>query len=343
MGYDTEIVSYKYLYPSFLFPGKTQLSENQDNKRLIIHNLIHSVNPLNWTMVASIITKLRPDLVVIHYWMPFFAPALGVIARKVRRKTGVRVVAITHNLVPHEKHPGWRTLTRFFLRSIDGIATLSSEVKKHFEDFKSPRRAICLYHPVYDIYGERLSRDESVHYLGLDPSKKYLLFFGIIREYKGLELLLNAFSLLERNDLMLIIAGEFYENRKHYHDISKDLAIYDQIIFTDKYIPDNEVRYYFSVAECVVQPYLTATQSGVTQIAYHFDCPMVVTNVGGLPEIVKHEKTGYVCNRDDREIADAIEKILDPVIHSRMVEEIKIEKSRFSWTSFVENIIKLLP
>jgi D-inositol-3-phosphate glycosyltransferase len=341
LKHDTEIVSYKFLYPSFLFPGKTQFSEDTANETLKIHSLIHSLNPFNWYRVASFISSINADLIVIHYWMPFFAPALGVIARKVRRKTGASVIAITHNLIPHEKQAGARMLTRFFLKSIDGIVALSSSVVRDFGSFKVAGKAISIPHPIYDIYGEKLSKMESLEHLHLDPSRKYLLFFGLIRKYKGLELLLNSFALLKDQKLCLIVAGEFYEDKSKYISLAKDLGISDDVIFTDRFIPDKEVKYYFSAADLVVQPYLTATQSGVTQIAYHFDCPMIVTNVGGLAEIVIDGKTGFVCNRDPKEISVSVKKALDPVTYSLLIESVKKEKLRFSWDNFVINIIKM--
>ena len=339
LEHDTEIVSYKYLYPAFLFPGKTQFTKDLANETIKIHSLVHSLNPFNWSKVALFIASLNPDLVVIHYWMPFFAPALGVIARKVHGKTGVKVIAITHNLIPHEKQPGARILTRFFLKSIDGIVALSSSVVSDYESFKVTGKAIYLPHPIYDIYGDKLPKRESREHLNLDPSKKYLLFFGLIRKYKGLELLLYSFALLRDKNLRLIVAGEFYEDKSKYISLAKELGISDLILFTDTFIPDKEVKYYFSAADLVVQPYLTATQSGVTQIAYHFNCPMVVTNVGGLAEIVINGKTGFVCNRDPKEISASIKKALDPVIHSLLVDGIKREKYRFSWENFVRKVL----
>jgi glycosyltransferase involved in cell wall biosynthesis len=340
-GNDTEIVSFKFLYPSFLFPGKTQYSDDAIQKELKIHSVIHSINPFNWKRVAFFIASLQPDLVVVHYWMPFFAPALGVIARKVSKISGVKIIAITHNLIPHEKQPGIKLLTRFFLKSLDGIVALSSSVIRDFESFKVPGKAICLPHPIYDIYGDQLPKKESLKYLNLDPSKKYLLFFGLIRKYKGLELLLQSFALLNDQNLCLIVAGEFYEDKYRYMNLVKELGIAERIIFTDRYIPDNEVKYYFSAVEMVVQPYLSATQSGVTQIAYQFNCPMIVTNVGGLAEIVINGKTGFVCDRDPVEISASINKALDPSVYQVLLEGIKQEKARFSWKSFVEKVLEM--
>ena len=339
MGYNAEIVSYFYLYPAFLFPGKSQFSKDDVPPDIKIHSVIHSLNPLNWHKVASIISDFSPDLIVIHYWMPFFAPALSVIARKVKKKTGVVIIAIAHNLIPHETQPGTRMLTRWFLKSIDGLVALSSSVVRDFKSFNLPGAVINLPHPVYDIYGEKSSREESLNYLKLDNNLKYLLFFGLIRKYKGLELLIDAFSKIDDENLRLIVAGEFYENKDKYFKQVKKLGIREKVIFIDNFIPDNEVKYYFGASEVVVQPYLTATQSGVTQIAYHLECPMIVTNVGGLSEIVLDGKTGFVCNKNADELADKIRKTLEPARRQKFIEEIRKEKVRFSWNGFVEEVI----
>ena len=340
-NFDAEIISYKFLYPSFLFPGKTQYSEDPAPDNLKITQAIHSVNPFNWGNVAKMINKISPDLVIIHYWMPFFAPALGTIARKIKASNRTVIIAVAHNLFPHESQPGIKLLTGFFLKPVDGFVGLSSSVLSDFRTFKMIKPAICLPHPVYDIYGHKPSREEALSFLKLDPGFRYLLFFGLIRKYKGLDLLLDAFSRLNVEKVKLIVAGEFYENKRGYFSMADTLGISDRVIFTDKFIPENEVRYYFSAADTVVQPYISATQSGVTQIAYHFDCPMVVSNVGGLPEIVFDGQTGFVCQRDPVEIALAIRKSLDLDTRKKLIEGIKREKYRFSWTTFVEKVIEL--
>jgi glycosyltransferase involved in cell wall biosynthesis len=340
-GYDTEVFSYKFLYPAFLFPGTTQYSGDPAPDDLQIHSVIHSLNPINWLKTASVVSSLEPDLVVIHYWMPFFAPAMGVICRRIKRKNHPVIITIAHNLIPHEKQPGTNLFTRFFLKSVDGFVSLSSSVLNDFRSFRIPRKSLFLPHPIYDIYGNKPSRDEALNYLQLDPGNKYLLFFGLIRKYKGLDLLLDAFSGMSDEKLKLIVAGEFYEDSRHYLKKAMDHDILDRVIFIGKFIPDNEVRYYFAAAETVVQPYITATQSGVTQIAYHFDCPMVVTNVGGLPEIVLDGKTGYVCEKEPASLAAAIQRSLDPQNHALLVDGIIKEKHRFSWNVFVRKIIEM--
>jgi D-inositol-3-phosphate glycosyltransferase len=339
-GIETEIISFSFLYPGFLFPGKSQYADDPPPSELKINTWLHPLNPFNWILNVQKIARLKPDLVVIHYWMPFFAPVMGFLARRVRRKTDAKILAITHNLIPHENQALTNRLTKYFTNSLDGIVCLSSSVLDDLRGFNKSIKAICLPHPVYDIYGNKLSRLKASRHLRLNPEKKYILFFGLIRKYKGLDLLLNAFALLDIPDLQLLVAGEFYENRENYFTLTEELGITGRVIFTDSFIPDAEVKYYFSLADMVVQPYITATQSGVTQIAYHFDCPMLVTNIGGLAEIVQNNKTGFVCEKDSKEIAEKITSFYKENLGPAMIENIKKEKYRFSWENFVRQVVK---
>ena len=340
-GHDTEIVSFRFLYPGFLFPGKSQFTDDPAPKGLTIHSWLHSLNPINWMKVADKIISLKPELVILNYWMPFFAPVMGFVARRIKRKSKVKIIAITHNLIPHEKQAFSGILTRYFVNSIDGLVCLSSSVLDDLRLFNKSTPALCLPHPVYDIYGSKVSREEALNHLHLNPEKKYLLFFGLIRKYKGLDLLLEAFSRVKNPELFLLVAGEFYEDKTTYTVLAGNLGISDKVIFTDSFIPDSEVKYYFSASEMVVQPYITATQSGVTQIAYQFDCPMLVTNTGGLAEIVLDTKTGFVCEIDPEEISDKIELFFNDNLGPAMIENIKQEKQRFSWDNFVQQVLKL--
>jgi D-inositol-3-phosphate glycosyltransferase len=340
-GFEIEIFSFSFLYPGFLFPGKSQYTDDPPPKDVPIYACLHSLNPLNWFFSARKIIQLKPEIVVLHYWMPFFAPVLGFIARRVRSDTSAKVIAVTHNLIPHEKQAFSGMLTNFFVNSIDGLVCLSSSVLGDLRTFNKSVRAIYLPHPVYDIYGSKISRNEALSHLNLDHKKKYLLFFGLIRKYKGLDLLLKAFVRIDMPDLILLVAGEFYEHKSSYFDLVDDLGISERVIFTDSFIPDSEVKYYFSAADMVVQPYLTATQSGVTQIAYQFDCPMLVTNTGGLAEIVSDNKTGFVCGQDTEEIAKKITLFYSEDLAAAMIENIKKEKHKFSWESFVKQLVKL--
>jgi glycosyltransferase involved in cell wall biosynthesis len=278
-------------------------------------------------------------MVVIHYWMPFFGPVYGFLARRIKKKTKTKVIAVTHNLIPHEKQAFASILTRYFINSIDGVICLSSSVQDDLRKINKSTPVMHLTHPVYDIYGSKTSRNEALDHLKLERGKKYLLFFGLIRKYKGLELLINAFAQLKNPDLILLVAGEFYENKSAYFQMVNDLEISQKVIFTDSFIPDNDVKYYFSAADLVVQPYLTATQSGVTQIAYQFDCPMLVTDTGGLAEIVINNQTGFVCKQDKTEIAEKISLFFENDMAPAMIENVRKEKVRFSWESFVRKTV----
>ena len=338
-GYDVEVFSFRFLYPGFLFPGKSQYSDDPPPKEIKINSVLHSLNPFNWVINSIRIIRLRPDIVVIHYWMPFFAPVLGFIARRISRKTNARIIAIAHNLIPHEKQLFSGALSRYFINSIGGVVCLSSSVLEDVRELTKTKPVVNLPHPLYDIYGTKVSKESALRCLKLQPEKKYLLFFGLIRKYKGLELLLKSFAEINQPDLMLIVAGEFYEDKVFYFTLAEQLGISARVIFTDSFIPDEDVKYYFSAADMVVQPYITATQSGVTQIAYQFDCPMLVTNTGGLAEIVINNKTGFVCEKNHQEIADKISLFFKNNMADAMIENIKKEKQRFSWDVFVKQFI----
>ena len=304
-GYETELVSFSYQYPKFLFPGKTQFAEGKGPEDLKIFTKINSVNPVNWIKTAKFITRLKPDYVIIRFWLPFMGPALGTIAEKLRKK-GVKVLAITDNVIPHESRFGDGLLTKYFLKRCDGFITLSRSVLEDISQFTDNQNKIMLPHPVYNIFGESVSRSMGIEKLNLDVNSKYILFFGLIRGYKGLDLALKAMqdSRIKELGIKLIVAGEFYDKQEKYSELLE--ATKASVLLYDHYIPQEEVRYYFAAADCVVQPYKTATQSGITQVAYNFNKPMIVTNVGGLPEIVAHEKVGYVTALNETSIADAI-------------------------------------
>jgi len=340
-GHDSEIISFKFLYPGFLFPGKSQYSDDPPPPGITIKTWLHSINPFNWIINAGKIIRLQPDIVVFHYWMPFFAPVMGFLARRIKKKTGARVIAIIHNLLPHEKQAFSGILSSYFINSIDGVVSLSESVLQDVRRFNKSINTVMLPHPLYVVYGTKLQRPEAINHLKLDPDKKYLLFFGLIRKYKGLDLLLRAFANVKMPDLMLIVAGEFYEDKSLYFTLADELGISKRVMFTESFIPDSEVKYYFSAADMVVQPYITATQSGVTQIAYQFDCPMLVTNTGGLAEIVLDNKTGFVCEKDPVEIADSITSFFFFFLSGMMIENIKKEKQRFSWENFVRQALRI--
>jgi glycosyltransferase involved in cell wall biosynthesis len=342
-GHDITLLSFSLQYPGFLFPGTSQVEPGDPPEGLTINPLINSINPLSWIRTARVVRRMEPDLVIMHHWMPFIAMSMGSIARRLGRKRRYPVIAVCHNVIPHEKQSGWKILNRRLLKRCDGFIVLSRSVLDDLNLFTNSSMKKFVPHPIYDIFGDAVDREEAARYLGLDPGQKYLLFFGLVRKYKGLDLLLKAFSLArdQVKDLKLVIAGEFYSGREEYLDLISKLNIGESILFRDQFIPAGEVKYYFSLADLVVQPYRTATQSGISQIAYHFGNPMLVTNVGGLPEIVPDGKVGYVTGVNEEEIAGAI---LDFYNNSRAAEfrkNIETEKKRFSWDSMSSEILQL--
>jgi len=336
-GFETELISFSYQYPKFLFPGKTQFAEGKGPEDLKISTKINSVNPANWLKAASYINSLKPDFVIIRFWLPFMGPALGTIAGKLR-KNGIKVLAITDNVIPHESRIGDRGLTKYFLKRCDGFITLSKSVLEDISQFTDNKNKIMLPHPVYNIFGESVSREIGLEKLNLDSNSKYILFFGLIRGYKGLDLALKAMqdSRIKEMGIKLIIAGEFYDKKEKYTALLEKSK--DSVLLFDHYIPQEEVKYYFAASDCVVQPYKTATQSGITQVAYNFNKPMIVTNVGGLPEIVAHEKVGYVTELNEIAIADAIVRFYSENKKEEFEKNVELEKEKFSWGHFIDSL-----
>lgn len=344
LGDEVEIVTFTLQYPSFLFPGKTQYSDEPAPDGLKITRKLNAVNPFNWVRVGRYIRRQKPDLLITKFWLPFMAPALGTVNRVARRQ-GTRRISILDNLIPHEKRFGDKMFARYFVGSVDGMVAMSRSVLADVDLFDPQgrkARAFCP-HPLYDHYGGRLDREEALRLLGLDPGHRYILFFGFIRDYKGLDLLLEAMSDKRVGGLgaRLIVAGEFYGDPKPYMEQIGRLGIGDRVVLKTDFIPDHEVNRYFCAADLVAQPYKTATQSGVTQIAFHFERPMLVTNVGGLPEIVPDGKVGFVVAPDARQIADALVRFYEEGWADRLGEGVRQEKQKYLWSNMTEAIEKL--
>jgi glycosyltransferase involved in cell wall biosynthesis len=341
-GDDVTIFSFSLQYPAFLFPGTTQYEEGYPPRNIKIRSEINSINPFNWLSVSKKINKLQPDVVIIRYWLPFMAPCLGIISRLLNKK--IKILSITDNVIPHEKRFLDKDLTNFFISSCDGFITLSKSVLNELSLFTNNANKKFLPHPIYDIYGSKISKLDALKNLELSSNNKHLLFFGFIRKYKGLDLILKAISdkRVRNLGIKLIIAGEFYDNKEYYLKMIKSLGIRDNIILHDQFINVNKVKNYFCAVDMVAQTYLSATQSGVTQIAYSFDKPMLVTNVGGLSEIVEHNKVGYVTSKDPSEIADSILDFYNNNRESFFIKNTRKAKQNFSWESFVEGVDTLI-
>lgn len=337
-GYEVVIYTFSLQYPGFLFPGKTQFSSDPAPKLLNIKVAVNSINPFNWIKIGLQIRKIKPDIIVLRYWLPFMAPCLGTIARIAKRKNRTKVIAIADNIIPHEKRFGDTILSKYFTSSCDGFITMSKAVLHDLRKFTTTKPGKYYPHPLYDNYGDALDKETACSLLKLDPNQKYLLFFGFIRDYKGLDLLFQAMAdeRLAKLHLKLLVAGEFYTDSKPYFDLIESLGIKDQVIMHHHFIPNSSIPAYFSVADVVVQPYKDATQSGVTQIAYFFDKPMIITNVGGLAELVPNEVVGYVVEPEKTALAEAILKFYAESKSIDFISNIKTEKKRFSWDGLVK-------
>lgn len=349
-GHEVEIFTFTLQYPDFLFPGTTQYSDTPKPEDLSIHRTMNSINPFSWFKTARAIRKAGIELLVIKFWIPLMAPCLGTIARLARRK-GIRVVSILDNVIPHEPHFWDKWLIRYFVRSVDRFVAMSASVRDDCLSFLPPSRKDCValtVHPLYDNFGQAVPKDEARKSLGLPQDATILLFFGFIRDYKGLDLLMKAYAKVQKakndvqRDLLLVVAGEFYNNGEQYKTLERELQLEGQIAWHTDFIPDERVRYYFSAADLIVQPYKSATQSGVTQIAYHFERPMLVTNVGGLAEIVPDGKVGYVCQVNEDDVAKAIGHFAGmgkAQREERFQANILQEKQKYAWSNMTKLII----
>lgn len=342
LGVKNKIFTFSLQYPKFLFPGKTQLAQGEKAQNLNIEVSINSINPFTWLKTANKIVKEKPEYIVIHYWMPFMAPCLGTIARRIKKRTKVKVIGLMHNVIPHESFPFANILTKYFIKSCDGFITMSKSVLTDLNQFTDTTNKKFSPHPIYNIFGEKVAKQEALNELQLSSDYKYILFFGIIRRYKGLDLLLKAIAKLQDPKIKLIVAGEFYEDRSYYDEIIDDLKLNDKIIFTNSFVANNHVKNYFGAADIVAQTYKTATQSGVTQIAYHFERPMLVTNVGGLSEIVPNEKVGYVTETNPEAIAEALNKFFNENKEEEFSINAANEKDKFSWDKLIDSIEELV-
>ena len=339
-SHTVKIFTFTLQYPGFLFPGKTQFTTDPAPEGLDIVRALSSVNPFNWLKVARRIRKENPDLVMLRFWMPYFGPSLGTIGRYLRRR-GIKVVSLVDNIIPHDHKPGDKIFAKFFVKSVDGFLAMSDSVINELKQFDSSKPVAYAPHPLYDHYGPIEPKAKAAAALNLDPDTDYYLFFGLIRDYKGLDLLLQAMACedLQHSNAQLIVAGEFYGDSAKYYEMESYLGLRGRIHWFPEFIPDDKVRHFFNVADLVVQPYKTATQSGITQVAYHFCKPMVVTNVGGLPEIVPDGRCGYVVDPTPQSIAIAIADFY--ANRPDFSEGIAAQKLQFSWSRLTAALLSL--
>jgi len=348
-----DLVSFTRQYPSLLFPGKTQMDTSTDPIHYPATALVDSIGPLSWERAARHLTRGEQPLdgLVFKYWMPFFAPAFGTIARRVRRlsaraaKSGTaarpRVVAILDNLIPHERRPFDLSLTRYFMGAVDAYVAMSRSVREDLLVEDPNASCLLVPHPVFHTFGERIEKGEARRRLGLDPGARLLLFFGFVRDYKGLDVLLDAMPRISRETgAHLYVLGEFYSAREKTTAQIESLGIGPQVTLRDGYVPDEEVGLYFSAVDAIVLPYRSATQSGIVPIAYQLERPVLCTDVGGLAEIVLDGETGLVVPPEDPEsLASAVKRFYDEGLEERCVPRIQVEKRRYSWERMASAVV----
>ncbi len=342
-GHEVIIYTFSLQYPDFLFPGTTQFSDQPAPKDLTIKVAVNSINPFNWLSVGREIKALNADLLIVKFWLPFMAPCLGTICKLVRSNKKTKVISIIDNIIPHEKRIGDFQFAKYFVNNVDGFIAQSKSVLADLNLFDATKPKQFSPHPLYDNFGAAISKEEAKSKLGLDSSKHYLLFFGFIRDYKGLDILLKAIAdkRFKDHNINVVVAGEFYNNAEQYHQLIEELQIADLVTLRTDFIPDDVVRYYFCASDIVVQPYKHATQSGVTQICYHFNRPMIVTNVGGLPEIVPNDVVGFVVEPESTPLADAVLKFYAEQKEEIFATNINIEKEKYSWNAMLKSIYEV--
>jgi len=346
-GHQVCIYTFSLQYPGFLFPGTKQLSDEPAPEGLNIKVLINSMNPFNWIKVGRLIKKENPDIIVVRYWLPFMGPCLGTILRIAKKNKHSKVVCIADNVIPHEKRFGDKAFTRYFIKPVDAFITMSEKVLNDLRSFSTNKPAVYVPHPLYDNFGEKISKEEARNKLKINNEELIILFFGFIRKYKGLDILFDAMKLLENQfkiqnlefKIKLLVAGEFYEDRKAYDDQIKQLGIEDSLILRTGFIPNAAVKYYLCAADVVVQPYRNATQSGVTPLAYHFEVPMIVTNVGGLPALVPDGKVGLVAEPNAESLAEKIREYFTKG-EAYFIPGLIGEKKKYDWNTFINEIIQ---
>ena len=342
-GHKVRIETFTLQYPGILFPGRTQYSTDPAPDSPEIRRSINSVWPPNWFRVARRIKKDKPDIVILRYWLPFMAPCLGTIARIISKNGHTKIISLLDNIIPHEKRPGDRVLTGYFVKHVNGFMAMSHSVLSDLDKFDKEKPRLFSPHPVFKNFGNSISRKSALENLGLDKGYRYVLFFGLMREYKGLDIIINAFAdkELRKMKIKLLVVGEFYIPRAPYDELIKKHGLENDIIIHPQFVPDHGVADWFCASDIIAQPYKSATQSGVTQIGYYFNKPMLVSNVGGLPEIVPHGKGGYVVRPEPREVSEALTDFFRNNRYDDFVKGIKAEKGKFSWDKMVKNLFNL--
>lgn len=338
-GHEVELINFIFQYPNWIFPGEKQTTDDPAPVDLVIFRKIHSISPLNWIKVRSYLKRQQYDRIFCGYWLPLLSPCFTSILKGLKKET--QITGIIHNAIPHEKRTGDHSLTAMFLRQLTDAVVLSKSVEKDLKTFELPAdlNIIRLFHPIYDQYGTPVEENRAKQELELDSSKRYLLFFGFIRSYKGLDILIEAFGRTNLpGDVDLLIAGEFYEDRERYLKLIQDSGVSSRIHLKEGYIPSDRVKFFFCAAKAVVLPYRSATQSGITQIAIHFSLPVISTRVGGIEEYIRHDYNGWLTSSDSAVLASDLSRLFKEDPFERYAEAQSEVLQKYSWKAFVEEL-----
>lgn len=346
-GHECSIYSFSLQYPSILFPGKTQYTDESPPENLSIEPTINSINPLNWIKVGNRLKREKPDIIFVRFWLPFMGPALGTILRRIKKNNHTKIICIADNIIPHEKRPGDKPFTNYFIKSCDAFIVMSENVLNDLRSFEKNKPALLVPHPLFDNFGDPVTKSEARKHLGIPVNEKVILFFGFIRKYKGLDILLKAMQILKNKfprsaatGVKLMVAGEFYEDEKNYRELIAQMDLAGDLYLHTSFITDSDVKFYLGAADVVVQPYRNATQSGVTPLAYHFEKPTIVTNVGGLPAMVIDNKTGLITEPDAEHIASTIVTFYE-LGEDYFIPHLRLEKQKYSWHTMVRAVLQL--
>lgn len=339
-GHHVNVLTFKRQYPKIFFPGKTQLEVSQDDSvKIPTEPILDSINPITWIQASRKIKQFNSDLIIFKYWMPFFAPCFGTICQQSKKNSGPRILYICDNVIPHEKRPGDIALTRFAFRNADFFIVQSQVVREELLSLFPNAHYKLIPHPVYDIFGKAIEKNVAQKTIGLSDTK-VILFFGYVRAYKGLDLLLKAMPIiLQKQKVKLLVVGEFYENENDYHQLAKELNISEHVQFYSEFVPNEKVSLFFSAADLVVLPYKSATQSGIVQVAYHLNKPCVVTDVGGLAEVVIDNRTGFVVESESPPaIAEAVIRFYSENKEREFSRNVSKVKRKYSWDNMITAI-----
>ena len=345
--HSVEIISFTRQYPALLFPGKTQIDPSKPLFDLNITPLIDSINPFTWWKAGRYIRQRKPELVIFRYWLPFFGPCFGTIAKLAKWNTAVRVLFICDNIIPHERRPGDVIFTKYALKQADYCIVHSHFVEQDLKTLFPDLRHVMVPLPIYEIFGTPCPKDEARKILEITVPR-VLLYFGFVRPYKGLMVLLDAMKQIqawskELGQILLIIVGEFYDDESKYRNRAKELGIESHVRFVSDYVPNEQVATHFSAADVVVLPYLSATQSAIIQIAYNFDKPVIATDVGGLAEVIIEGKTGFIVTPNSPEaLVQGVKRFYEEQKEEEFTANVRIEKKKYSWEKMVRTIEELM-